>query len=260
MNENGSEVNGRRMARLGHLSIRCFFGGLGLAFVLFCVGLRVGGSLGHIGMAIALGLAAMALAISAVFGVMGVIRRERPLVPAVVGCFLVAGLLAILFLTPAPGGPRDKAVRANCLSNQKQILIAMAMYADNYGGRYPMDSANPTLVGSMKLLSNYLGSANLFHCPRDHRPGARAATDYQSLTTLNISYSYVPNLKWQDTPDSPVILDRIYSTTNGSTWLGTGNHGDKGGIVGFNDGHVQWCNALPAALKDKDGKQVVLSP
>jgi prepilin-type processing-associated H-X9-DG protein len=139
-------------------------------------------------------------------------------------------------------------VRANCLSNEKQILIAMAMYADQNQGRLPMDSTNPTLVGSMKLLSNVLTSANVLSCPSDHRRGARPEADFGKLTTLNISYSYVPNLKWQDAPDSPVILDRIYSTTNGSTWPANGNHKGQGGNVGFIDGHVQWCNALPAAL------------
>ncbi len=123
-----------------------------------------------------------------------------------------------------------------------------------------MDSANPTLVGSMRLLSNVLMSVKVFHCPEDHRPGATAARDYETLTTLNISYSYVPNLKWQDKPDSPLILDRIYSTTKGSAWPSDGNHGDKGGNVGFIDGHVAWQSRLPAALKDKDGKEVVLSP
>jgi prepilin-type processing-associated H-X9-DG protein len=163
-------------------------------------------------------------------------------------------------LFPSDSEARSASRRANCLSNEKQITLAIAMYADSNGGRCPMDSANPTLVGSMKLLSNVLTSAKVFHCPDDTRPGAHAATDYESLTALNISYSYVPNLKWQDTPDSPLILDRIYSTAEGSEWPSDGNHGSKGGNIGFNDGHVAWQSRLPAALKDKDGKEVVLSP
>jgi prepilin-type processing-associated H-X9-DG protein len=123
-----------------------------------------------------------------------------------------------------------------------------------------MDSSNPTLVGSMKLLSNIVTTAKIFHCPSDTRPGARAETNFQKLTTLNISYSYVPNLKWQDTPDSPLIVDRIYSTAKGDAWPSDGNHGTNGGNVGFNDGHVSWNSTLPAALKDKTGKEVVLSP
>jgi prepilin-type processing-associated H-X9-DG protein len=123
-----------------------------------------------------------------------------------------------------------------------------------------MDSTNPTLVGSMRLLSNVLGTAKVLYCPSDKRPGARAEWDFKKLTSLNISYSYVPNLKWQDTPDSPLFLDRIYTTSKGSLWPTNGNHGDKGGNVGFNDGHAQWCNNLPYGLKQADGKEIVLSP
>jgi prepilin-type processing-associated H-X9-DG protein len=123
-----------------------------------------------------------------------------------------------------------------------------------------MDSAHPTLVGSMQLLSNFLSSARILYCPSDHRPGAGPETDFKKLTTLNISYSYVPNLIWQDQPDSPVFLDRIYSTAKGSAWPTNGNHGDKGGNVVFNDGHAAWNDSLAYALRDTAGKEVVLSP
>ena len=105
-----------------------------------------------------------------------------------------------------------------------------------------------------------VSSAKVFHCPGDHRTGAQAEPDFKKLTILNISYSYVPNLNWQDTPDSPVIMDRIYSTKSGSRWPAGGNHGTRGGLVGFNDGHTSWQSMLPYDLKDKTGKQVVLSP
>jgi hypothetical protein len=171
----------------------------------------------------------------------------------------IAIVVAVMFL-PASGGPRYKRVRSNCLGNEKTILLAVAMYADANGGRCPMDSTNPTLVGSMRLLSNVLGTAKVLYCPSDKRPGARAEKDFKKLTTLNISYSYVPNLKWQDTPDSPLIMDRIYTTSIGSLWPTNGNHEYAGGNVGYNDGHAAWANRLPYALKDKDGKEVVLSP
>jgi len=168
-------------------------------------------------------------------------------------------VVALMFM-PASGGPRDKRVRSNCLGNEKTILLAIAMYADANGGRCPMDSTNPTLVGSMRLLSNVLGTATVLYCPSDKRPGARAEWDFKKLTTLSISYSYVPNLKWQDTPDSPLIMDRIYTTSKDSAWPNNGNHGNTGGIIGYNDGHAAWENTVSVALKDKDGKEVVLSP
>ena len=180
------------------------------------------------------------------------------LVTAVLCGFVV--IVAGMLLLPAASRTRPSSPGFRCLHNLKTLCLAVAMYADANGGRCPMDSTNPTLVGSMQLLSNVVPSAKLLYCPSDKRPGARAEEDFKKLTALNISYSYVPNLKWQDTPDSPLILDRIYTTSKGSAWPTNGNHGDEGGNVGFNDGHAAWANSLPAALKDKDGKKVVLSP
>ena len=174
--------------------------------------------------------------------------------------FAALGLVSAILLPPTilSGGAGEKARRANCLSNLKQIGLAMEMYANLYNGRLPMDSANPTLAGSLQLLSNFVSSAKIYHCYSDQR--GKATANIEEMTATNISYSYVPNLNWQDHPDSIIALDRIYVTEKGSKWPKTGNHKDTGGNVLFGDGHVAWHPELPVALKDKDGKQVVLSP
>ena len=92
----------------------------------------------------------------------------------------------------------------------------------------------------MKLLSNFCTSAKILYCPGDPRPEARPAECVEKLTVNNISYSYVPNLIWQDSPDTIVALDRIYSTSAGSAWPTNGNHKGLGGNVLFNDGRVAW--------------------
>jgi hypothetical protein len=82
-----------------------------------------------------------------------------------------------------------------------------------------------------------------------------------TLTATNISYSYVPNLMWKfGGPPKIVALDRIVATATGGMWPTNGNHKYAGGNVLFNDGRVEWHTNLPSALKDKDGRQVVLSP
>ena len=169
-------------------------------------------------------------------------------------------ILAIIFI-PVLLFAKESARRAHCVSNEKQLLLAMHMYSDDWNGISPMDSTNPTLVGSMQLVTNYLGgSVSSLYCPDDRRPGAQRAEKSQGLTLLNISYSYVPNVKWSTKPASPVLLDRIYATEKGSAWPSDGNHGRAGGNVGFNDDHVEWNEKLPATLKDKNGIVVVLSP
>jgi hypothetical protein len=191
-------------------------------------------------------------------------------------------MLALSVLLPSGRSQQDPQsfLRHKCMNNEKLIMLAIAMYSDSNQGRCPMDSANPTLVRCMQLLSNVFihygfrdenvptnacpvpgnKTAEVFFCPEDRRPGARPEPDFKKLTTLNISYSYVPNLIWRDRPDSPVIMDRIYSTKKGSRWPADGNNGDSGGFVAFDDGHVSWQSMLPCDLKDKTGKQVVLSP
>lgn len=124
-----------------------------------------------------------------------------------------------------------------------------------------MDSNQPTLVGCLQLLSNACDSAKILVCPSDDRLGAKPEKDFAKITSDNISYSYVPNCIWQGKyPDSILALDRIYETKADSHWPTNSNHNAKGGNILFNDGHVEFLNALPSALKDKDGKEVALSP
>jgi prepilin-type N-terminal cleavage/methylation domain-containing protein/prepilin-type processing-associated H-X9-DG protein len=180
----------------------------------------------------------------------------------VIELLVVIVIIAILaaMLLPMIGVPREKARRAICMSNLKQIGLAIAMYADSDPlHRCPIDGNPPTLLGSLRLLSNKLYNARALCCYDD--PRTRIESDYGKLSTANISYSYVPNLIWNpDHADSIVALDRISETAGGSQWPRTGNHKGTGGNVLFGDGHVAWVNALPSALKDKDGKEVVLSP
>ena len=155
---------------------------------------------------------------------------------------------------------RERAERVRCCTNIKMLFLGMAMYADDYNGRTPADAADPTLLGCMLLVIKYVPQATALHCPSDTRPGDFAERHTNKLAMANISYSYVPNLKWRNTPDSAILMDRIYSTSKGSKWPSDGNHGKKGGNIGFNDGHVEWQTGLPSALKDQDGYKVVLSP
>lgn len=201
---------------------------------------------------------------SAVFLLLNASTRVRPkgrviALGAALAAWIVVGLTFNL-LEDWKLRIRAESKRANCLSNLKQIGLAIALYAEEYQGRCPMDSANPTLLGSMQLLSNVLTSSYILHCPSDFRPSVHEEIDWRKVTLLNISYSYVPNLIWQSTPDSALASDRIYSTSAGSMWPTSGNHRGKGGNILFNDGHVAWNNALPVTLKDKDGKMSVLSP
>src|SRR3984957_12841745 len=79
----------------------------------------------------------------------------------------IIGILAAMLL-PALNQAREKARRANCLSNLKQVGLGIAMYADNYNGRVPLDNGSAANLGnSLNLLSNTITSAKIFTCPSD---------------------------------------------------------------------------------------------
>jgi prepilin-type N-terminal cleavage/methylation domain-containing protein/prepilin-type processing-associated H-X9-DG protein len=185
----------------------------------------------------------------------------------------IIGILAAMLL-PALNQAREKARRANCLSNLKQLGLGIAMYADNYNSRIPLDNGTAPNIGmSFNLLSNMITSAKIFTCPSDS-----SKTNYNTYpldTTTgagghhNISYAYCPFILWQDQPDSILALDRMdyassASYTKSAKWQITGGagypapHKDAGGNVLFNDGHAQWVNSLPN-VAGTNGNPAVIS-
>ena len=143
----------------------------------------------------------------------------------------IIGILAAMLL-PALNSAREKGRRAVSLSNEKQIILAMAMYADSGGGGAALPFGGdtvgfttPTLNGCYNLLSNTVTSARVFACPSDSSAKPSVGYPLSFLAASNsISYSYCTRLLWQDNPDSIVLLDRLGTKLNtgytkGGKWL-----------------------------------------
>jgi len=134
---------------------------------------------------------------------------------AIVG-LITGGVSLLLFaamLLPALAGAREKDRLAQCLSNMKQIGLAIDMYAGTHDGNIPrtFDDLRPYATNLDKLLI----------CP--------SAKD-----TSHPSYQIVlGGGKWQrygDNPDAVVVTES------------TNDHPGWGGNVLYNDGHVSWVS------------------
>jgi len=81
---------------------------------------------------------------------------------------VVIAIIAILaaMLLPALGRAKQKARQAACISNLRQIGIALVMYADNFN-QYPGDLrlANNTYIWQPRLLSLMGNNRKAFSCP-----------------------------------------------------------------------------------------------
>lgn len=179
----------------------------------------------------------------------------------------ITGILAALLL-PALNSAREKARRAICLSNLKQIGLANGMYADIYAGNCAWDgtpgnaSPAPGAYSSFQLLSNTTGSAKILFCPDDRRAGCSAVSLFSSVTGNNCSYALPAGQLWQSqNPDAIIACDRIKGSaiyTDFHTSLNP-NHNGVGGNILYNDGHVSFSDVLTATIIDKNGNPLVLT-
>ncbi len=183
---------------------------------------------------------------------------------ALIELLVVIAVIAILaaLLLPAKTGRGDRRI-PRCMSNQRQIAIALIMFQDDHNGQYPWQ-VSTTNNGCLELTSNglasdqystlaaYLGKQpQTLICPADK--ARQAATNFSTLRNTNISYflnldavtnmnsilTGERNLEFNWKPINPGIF---YQTTNTMLKWIAGFHGSQDkpyGIISFADGHAQ---------------------
>src|SRR5437868_1092951 len=112
------------------------------------------------------------------------IRRARgflrsPIAFSLIELLVVIGIIGVLasMLMPAVSRAKGRANDTKCISNLRQIGIALSIYADEnqgrlpYAERLPSQPVNPTnvLPRIVDVLSNHVaGAMAIFRCPREN--------------------------------------------------------------------------------------------
>jgi prepilin-type processing-associated H-X9-DG protein len=137
-------------------------------------------------------------------------------------------LAAILF--PVFAQARESARQKVCMSDEKQMALAVRMYNQDY------DERMPPAAKWMDAAGTYTQDERLFHCPNVSRGGS-GGYGYAFDSSLN----YKPLDKIANPKTERMIFDSTLLTRNasdsGSSLPSPGRH-KNGNNLAFADGHV----------------------
>lgn len=123
-------------------------------------------------------------------------QRGFTLIELLVVIAIIAILAAILF--PVFARAREKARQTSCLSNMRQIGMAIEQYKMDYAGRYPWSGYTGTSVGWYDFVEAYIGNREAIRCPSN--------PNWQYGYSYNIQFGYTPGDQW-DPIRSGLIYD-----------------------------------------------------
>jgi len=183
-------------------------------------------------------------------------RRETgfTLIELLVVIAIIAILAAILF--PVFAKAREKARQSSCLSNLKQIGLAVMQYAQDYDELLPRtDSyvAPATVIANQTdwFISTqaYMKNTQILVCPSDRTTSFYSGGSSSTALGYGVSYGYnvwLPSVSLGRVtyPASTAVITEIhnnyiYVRNDGTGWAALTNHND-GFNVAFVDGHAKW--------------------
>ena len=198
---------------------------------------------------------------------------------------VVIAIIAILaaLLLPALARAKQKAYQTTCLSNLKEIGVALAMYLDDQndhfpdrrdlktslpGGYKPWSTAWPTsdprAAWAALILQSYGANYSIWTCPGIQTSPVGKAVQVTQAVTNTPDSPVAQYWMWRfDHPDNPVLQDNFWgkSPQDAFTDLVAANDATVGYITGFSDVEIvvdpyfpNTIPSVPAGLAGRSGQ------
>lgn len=120
--------------------------------------------------------------------------KTRPQGFTLIELLIVIAIIAILaaILFPVFAKAREKAGQTNCVSNTRQIAMAMLMYINDADSRFPLvrgSAAAPLFISSwIDTLQPYTSNLQIFVCPHS----SYQSVDWRTSNDLLRNYGFPP--------------------------------------------------------------------
>ena len=137
-------------------------------------------------------------------------RNAFTLIELLVVIAIIAILAAILF--PVFGRARENARRSSCSSNQKQIMLGVIQYTQDYDERYPpivSTDAGGNAIAWFYKVTPYIKSTQVFQCPSDTNTTMRLGSGMPAAERFATSYAANARSIQMVTPNAIVNMPGI---------------------------------------------------
>jgi prepilin-type N-terminal cleavage/methylation domain-containing protein/prepilin-type processing-associated H-X9-DG protein len=181
---------------------------------------------------------------------------------------IVAALLLILttMYWGSASGSRRRSLQSDCQQNLQKMFIAMQIYSNDHGGKFPdLAAAKSSEEALDMLVPHYTVDTSLFICPASHDA---ALPSGEPIRNRRISYAYYMGRNIADAAQVLVTdrqVDVLSKAAGQALFSATGkppgnNHQKDGGNLLYCDGHVETSPPRAASALVLTQGVVLLNP